>query len=296
MSQPPEARLFAHRWEVQAACDEPTARIAAFRSSLGAGLVVGTVDGMDRRTSGLRNLSAAVIIATVLVACGSDGPAANLTSGTLDPSAVDEGAAPAPTEAPAEPEAPAATEPAPIAPSPEPTAPTAPDTEASDGGNDWLLPVLVIGGLLLIAVVIGGALSRSKQSTPATPAAPGPSSAAPSPQASLLSTSQWITDQLTLELMAAPPAAALQRWATERSRLDNVAIGAQQQYLDAQDPNWQPLAQTMSALAAAIDTSLALRAQEPPNAQLISESIDVVNGHRARLHQLLAVLHPTIDR
>jgi outer membrane biosynthesis protein TonB len=263
---------------------------------------------MDRRTSGLRNLSAAVIITTVLVACGSDGPAANLTSGTLDPSAVDEGAAPAPTEAPtepeapapteapAEPEAPAATEPAPIAPSPEPTAPTAPDTETSDGGNDWLLPVLVIGGLLLIAVVIGGALSRSRQSTQATPAAPGPSSAAPSTQASLLSTSQWITDQLTLELMAAPPTAALQRWATERSRLDNVAIGAQQQYLDAQDPNWQPLAQTMSALAAAIDTSLALRAQEPPNAQLISESIDVVNGHRARLHQLLAVLHPTIDR
>ncbi len=243
-----------------------------------------------------------MIITTVLVACGSDGPAANLTSGTLDPGAVDEGAAPAPTEAPAqpeapaEPEAPAATEPAPIEPAPEPTAPTAPDTETSDDGNDWLLPVLVIGGLLLIAVAVGGALSRSKRPTQATPAAPGPSSAAPSPQASLLSTSQWITDQLTLELMAAPPAAALQRWATERSRLDNVAIGAQQQYLDAQDPNWQPLAQTMSALAAAIDTSLALRAQEPPNAQLISESIDVVNGHRARIHQLLAVLHPTIDR
>ena len=245
-----------------------------------------------------------MIITAVLVACGSDGPAANLTSGTLDSGAVDEGAAPAPTEAPtepeapapAEPEAPAATEPAPIAPSPEPTAPTAPDSETSDGGNDWLLPVLVIGGLLLIAVVIGGALSRSKQSTRATPAAPGPSSAAPSPQASLLSTSQWITDQLTLELMAAPPAAALQRWATERSRLDNVAIGAQQQYLDAQDPNWQPLSQTMSQLTAAIDTSLALRAQEPPNPQLISDSIDVVNGHRARLHQLVAALLPTVDR
>ena len=303
MSQPPEERPFAHRGGVDAASDEPTARRAAFRSSLERGSAVGTVDGMDRRTGRLRTISAAVIITAVLVACGSDGPAANLTSGTLDPSAVDEGAAPAPTEAPTEPEAPAPTEapaepetPAATEPSPEPTAPTAPDTETSDGGNDWLLPVLVIGGLLLIAVVIGGALSRSKQSTQATPAAPGPSSAAPSPQASLLSTSQWITDQLTLELMAAPPAAALQRWATERSRLDNVAIGAQQQYLDAQDPNWQPLAQTMSALAAAIDTSLALRAQEPPNAQLISESIDVVNGHRARLHQLLAVLHPTIDR
>lgn len=263
---------------------------------------------MDRRTGRLRTICAAVIITAVLVACGSDGPAANLTSGTLDPSAVDEGAAPAPTEvptepeapapteAPAEPEAPAATEPAPIAPSPEPTAPTAPDTETSDDGNDWLLPVLVIGGLLLIAVVVGGVLSRSKQSTHPSAAAPGPSSAAPSPRASLLSTSQWITDQLTLELMATPPAAALQRWATERSRLDNVAIGAQQQYLDAQDPNWQTLAQTMSALAAAIDTSLALRAQEPANPQLVSDSIDVVNGHRARLHQLVAALLPTVDR
>jgi hypothetical protein len=171
------------------------------------------------------------------------------------------------------------------------------DSETSDGGNDWLLPVLVIGGLLLVAVAIGGALSRSKQpKQPAPTAQPTPPQrqAEPSPQASLLSTTQWIADQLTLELLAAPPTAALQRWALERSRLDNVAIGAQQQYLDAQDPNWQPLSQTMSALAASIDTCLALRAQDPPNAQLISDSIDVVSAHRARLHQLVAVLLPTI--
>ena len=147
-----------------------------------------------------------------------------------------------------------------------------------------------------VVAMIGVVISRSRQAPPATSPTPGPQPAAPSPRASLLSTSQWITDQLTLELMAAPPAAALQRWATERSRLDNVAIGAQQQYLDAQDPNWQPLSQTMSALAASLDTCLALRAQEPPNPQLISESIDVVNGHRARLHQLVALLLPTIDR
>ncbi len=250
------------------------------------------------------------MIVFALGACGSDGPAANLASSSAD-AATDEGAAPAPTEAPvdpaapvepeapAEPEAPVEPEaPAPTTPIAEPIAPTptTPESETSDGGNDWLLPVLVIGGLLLIAVAIGGALSRSKQPKQPAPAAqptPQQRHAEPSAQASLLSTTQWIADQLTLELLAAPPAAALQRWGLERSRLDNVAIGAQQQYLDAQDPNWQPLSQTMSTLAAAIDTSLTLRAQDPPNAQLISDSIDVVSGHRARLHQLVAVLLPT---
>ena len=153
----------------------------------------------------------------------------------------------------------------------------------ADDGNDWLLPLLIIAGLILIVVVVGGLLSRSKKSTPAPTAAPLATATTPSPQSpqsSLLSTSQWITDQLSLELMAAPPTDALQRWSVERSRLDNVAIGAQQQFLAGQNPNWQQLAQAMSALAASVDTSLALRAQVPPNAQLISESINVVNGHR----------------
>lgn len=253
---------------------------------------------MQRRPGRLRTIFAATVIAAALGACGSDGPAANLSLGSLDGGVNGELAAPAPSEPPAEPDAPAEPE-APAEPAepevPEPTTPTAPDSGTTDDANSWLLPVLVIAGLLVIAVAVGGALARSnpsKRSAPST--SPQPHPTAPSPQASLLSTTQWITDQLTLELMAAPPAAALQRWSVERSRLDNVAIGAHQQYLDAQDPNWQPLAQAMSALAAAIDTSLALRAQDPPNAQLISDSIDVVNGHRARLQQLVAALLPTI--
>ena len=259
---------------------------------------------MESRAVRLRTIITAAAIAVVLAACGSDGPAANLTSATIDggaaasptdapaapeaPVATEAPAEPAQPEQPVEPEAPVATEPAPVAPAPEP--------DAADDGNDWLLPLLIIAGLILVAVVVGGLLSRSKKSTPAPTAAPQATPSPQSPQSSLLSTSQWITDQLSLELMAAPPTDALQRWSVERSRLDNVAIGAQQQFLAGQNPNWQQLAQAMSALAASVDTSLALRAQVPPNAQLISESINVVNSHRAQLHQLIAVLLPTIDR
>ena len=231
------------------------------------------------------------MFAAALGACGSDGPAAGPGSGTAvegapAPTATDAPEAPAPTDAPP------ATDPAPQPTTPEAapatTAPASGDTDSDD--NDWVLPLLLIGGLLLAAVIIGGVIGRSKKSAAA------PTAATSSPQASLLSTSQWITDQLSLELMAAPPAAAQQRWTVERSRLDNVAIGAQQQYLEAQDPNWQPLAQNMTALAAALDTNLALRAQDPPNAQLISESTDVINRHRATLQQLIAALRQTSPR
>ena len=197
--------------------------------------------------------------------------------------------APVSTDAPAAPEAPVATQApvvteAPVGADPNPLVPTAED------GNNLLVALLIIGGILLAVITIGALISRSRKSAPDTGAP------TPSPQSSLLSTSQWITDQLSLELMAAPPAAALQRWAVERSRLDNVAIGAQQQYLEAGDPNWQPLAQTMSALAAAIDTNLSLRAQDPPNAQLINESTDVVNRQRAAVQQLNAALRSTNER
>lgn len=239
---------------------------------------------MERRVFRLSAIAAIAVFAGVLGACGSDGPVDGLPSATdapgeAAPAPTDAPEAPAPTDAP---EAPAPTD----APAPQPT--TAPESGDTDDENSWVAPVLIIGGLLLLAVVIGGVIGRSKKSA-APPAAPS----AASPQASLLSTSQWITDQLSLELMAAPPAAAQQRWAVERSRLDNVAIGAQQQYLEVQDPNWQPLSQTMSALAAAIDTNLSLRAQEPANAQLISESTDVINRHRATLQQLIAALRLT---
>jgi len=257
-------------------------------------------------------IAAAVLVFGALSACGSDSSVSNLRPTTIAGSAGTEAPGigePAPPEvAPVEPVAtdptpvdpapvdPAPVDPAPVDPAPVDPAPVDPGPNPvlpdTDDGIDTLVVVLIIGGFLLAALAIGALMSRSKKSATSR----GTSTASsPSPQSSLLSTSQWITDQLALELMASPPAAALQRWTTERSRLDNVAIGAQQQYLDTNGINWQSLGQTMSALAASIDTNLALRAQDPPNAQLINESTDVVNRHRAAIQQLGATLLPTID-
>jgi len=262
---------------------------------------------MERPTGRVRTIATIatiVMVAASLGACGSDGPIANLRPGTT----IDGGGGPAPTDAPPATDNPPATEApapspteapaptdAPATPDPDPD-PLVPDTDTgtdtdTDEGVDLLVVLLIVGGLALVAILIGFLVSRSGRSRSA--AAP---SANASTQSSLLSTSQWITDQLSLELMAAPSAQAQQRWSVERSRLDNVAIGAQQQYLEAQDANWQPLAQTMSALAAALDTNLTLRAQDPPNAQLIDESTAVVNRHRGALQQLIAALRPTVTR
>jgi hypothetical protein len=52
----------------------------------------------------------------------------------------------------------------------------------------------------------------------------------------------------------------------------------------------------MAALAAALDTNVQLRAQDPPNPQLIDESNDVVNRQRATLQQLIVALWPTISQ
>jgi hypothetical protein len=260
---------------------------------------------VDRRPLTLRAIAVTAIATLALGACGSDGPVADLRPTTT----VAGGEAPTPTEPPAEPDAPAQPE-APVEPEApaEPEAPVEPDVPAPPEAttppvsepnpvvpdeDDALQAFLVTGGLLLAAAVIIlliVLIARSRKSGPDNGAS------TPSVQSSLLSTSQWITDQLSLELMAAAPAAALQRWSIERSRLDNVAIGAQQQYLEAEDANWQPLAQAMSALAAAIDTNLQFRAQEPPNAQLVDESTAVVNRHRGDLRALIVALRPTIDR
>lgn len=190
---------------------------------------------------------------------------------------------------PPEPEPPATEAPA----QPGTTAPTGDDGD--DSGTDLLPIVLIVGGVIALVAILGALFGRSRRPAPAPAArtqAPRPP-ATPSPQASLLDTAQWVHDQLSLELMAASPTSAGQRWATERTRLDNIAIGAQQQYSAGNDANWQPFGQTVSSLASAIDTNLELRAQDPPNQQLVAESTDVVNRNRATLQQLIYALRQT---
>jgi hypothetical protein len=170
---------------------------------------------------------------------------------------------------------------------------TTPDTIAPDNGGsdtDWLPIVLVtILGIAVIAIIVA-LMSRKKPTTAAgtiTPTA--------SPQSEILSTAQWIHDQLSLELLAAAPAAALQRWSVERTRVDNVAIRAQQQFTQGNGQAWQSLGQAMSQLGTSIDTDLQLRNQEPPNAQLIQEATNVVSRRRADLQLLLTAIWPTVQ-
>ena len=181
--------------------------------------------------------------------------------------------------------------PAPEPEQPEPVETAAPSpTEPADDDSSLVPIVLGIGLLVLAAVVVGAVVSR--RSTPDQRTAPSPSPA-PSPQMALLTSAQWIHDHLTLELLAAPPADALQRWTVERRRLDDVAIGAQQQFTSGGGDAWSSLSQTMTALASALDTNLRLRAQVPPDPTLIQESTTVVNRQRAILNQLNAALWPT---
>lgn len=184
--------------------------------------------------------------------------------------------------------------PEPTTPPPDAPAPTvAPGEDAGDDGVDWVPIALIALGVLALILILGMVLGRGSTRRTAAPARRSP---APSQQANLLSTAQWIHDQLTLELAAADPASAAQRWAHERSRLDDVAIGAQQQWQQGGGEAWQTLAQTMSSLGAAVDTNVTLRAQTPPDPTLIAESTQVVNRHRAALHQLITAMWPSVRR
>lgn len=188
------------------------------------------------------------------------------------------------------------------APEPTTATPTVPDVtvapDESDDDADWLpILLIIVGGVALIAIVALVLVRRSpspdarssrSQTTPAAPVA--------SPQTNLLNTSQWIHDQFSLQVLAATPETALARWSVERSRFDNVAIGAHQLYLEGGGEMWQRLEQVISLLATSIDTNVQLRSQVPPNVQLVTESANVVNQHRATLQQAINVLRSTLPR
>lgn len=228
--------------------------------------------------------------AALVLGCGEDSPISDLRPGGTGAPVVsaapddgnDETAAPEPVVTPA---------PEPDQPAPGPVETVAPEpTDPADDDSSFVPILLGVGLLVLAAVIVGAVVSR--RSAPDERGATSPSPT-PSPQMALLTSAQWIHDHLTLELLAVPPADALQRWTTERRRLDDVAIGAQQQFVNGGGEAWSSLNQTMTALANALDTNLRLRAQVPPDQALIEESTAVVNRQRAILIQLVAALWPT---
>ena len=111
----------------------------------------------------------------------------------------------------------------------------------------------------------------------------------------LVATAQWIHDQLSLELMAAAPGQAQQRWSVERSRVDNVVIGTQSEASRMNNAVWLQLGQFLSQLSSAIDTNLQLRAQEPPNLGLVQESVNVITARRNDIQAAINALRPTLQ-
>lgn len=231
-----------------------------------------------------------------LAGCGSDAPGSNLPPGISG--------APAITDAPGEPEPPADNSPAtvppeqpsapvtvaPEQPQPAPETPVEPDPVTPT--DDSALPVLLGLVLIVLAVVVLVAVF-TRRSKPTDGQRPAP---APTPQVDVLTTAQWIHDHLTLELLAAAPTDALARWNVERSRVDSVAIAAQQQYAQGNGDGWNTLSQTMTALGSSLDTNLRLRAQDPVDPTLLTQSTDVVNRERSALIRSIAALQapPTV--
>ncbi len=199
-----------------------------------------------------------------------------------------------PETTPAEP-APAETSP-PEAAAPD-TIPTSVPAEEDDGIDvgTWLLVTLVIVlAIIVISAVVRGMGRRSGGTTTTPVAAPVPPAPATDNAHQLLASAQWVHDQLSLELMAAAPAQALQRWGVERTRIDNIVIGTQAEASRLNSASWLQLGQFLSELAAAIDTNLQLRMQDPPNLGMVQESANVITARRNDIQAAINLLRPTL--
>jgi len=167
-----------------------------------------------------------------------------------------------------------------------------------DDGIDvgtWLLITLFIVLAIIIVSAVVTSISR-RSSRKATPPAAAPIPPAPLNDAAhqLVASAQWIHDQLSLELLAAAPVQAAQRWSVERTRIDNVVIGTQAEASRSNNATWLQLGQFLSELASAIDTNLQLRVQEPPNMGLVQESANVITARRSDIQAAINLLRPTL--
>ena len=245
-------------------------------------------------------LGRAVVLASSITAIGIVGSASPTWAAPPDTAAV---VAAAPDTNPPE-TAPPETSPPETSPPetavPDTTPSSVPDTvPGDDSGADvgkWLVvAVIVILAIVVVGAVIGGLTRRPSRAASTAPRVP-PTPTPPVDNAAhqLLATAQWIHDQLTLELLAADPAQAQQRWVVERTRVDNVVIGTQAEASQLNSATWLQLGQFLTQLASAIDTNLQLRSQQPPNPGLVQESVNVITARRNDIQLAINALRPTL--
>jgi len=245
--------------------------------------------------SGPRRAARVLTLSLSITVIGVIGTAGHSSATSLAAPA----AAATPTTTPTEPAPP---ETLPAEPAPPETIPATPDTVPAEAEEDdgvdvgtWLLiTLIVVLAIIVVSAVIGGIGRRSKGNTAPQAAAPVPPAPVNDAPHQLLASAQWVHDQLSLELMAAAPVQALQRWSVERTRIDNIVIGTQAEASRLNSASWLQLGQFLSELAAAIETNLQLRSQEPPNVGLVQESANVITARRNDIQAAINLLRPTL--
>ena len=187
-------------------------------------------------------------------------------------------------------------------PSTTPVTVTTPGTVPGGGGDDssdtpWPLIIAIIGVGAIVVVLLATSTARRRASPPRTSVgAPPHASVGDQDRGYALGAAQWVHDHFSLELLAAEPSLAAQRWNADRGRIDDAAIRAQQFSARPDGLTWQRLGQCLSLLSTSLDSYIRLRNQPQPDEQAIGEARAVVNKHRAELAMQLAALWPTVER
>jgi len=239
---------------------------------------------MHPMTTRLRRPTRAIVIPLLFGAlaagCGGDGvPTISTPGGSNPPAATD---APAgttpPTEAPAE-------------TAPPTDAPTEPETttpgESDDGDNTLLVVILIVGGLALLIALFAMLGRRGKQQ---------PAPQVHDPRSQMASTTRWLHDQLSLELLSLPPHDAQQRWASQRPRLDQLSIDLRAEATRHDPEIWAGTATSVDALVSSLDTAVRVRASDDANQTIVDESVAVANRHRGELQTWLVAAEQSIIR
>lgn len=249
--------------------------------------------GMSR--SGPRTTARALALSLSITVVGLVGITEHSSATQLPAAGLALPATTPPETAPPETAPPETIPPETAAPDTIPTSvPAAEEDDGIDVGTWLLITLFIVLAIIIVSAVVTSISRRSSRKT--TPPAAAPVTPAPLNDAAhqLVASAQWIHDQLSLELLAAAPVQAAQRWSVERTRIDNVVIGTQAEASRSNNATWLQLGQFLSELASAIDTNLQLRVQEPPNMGLVQESANVITARRSDIQAAINLLRPTL--